>query len=162
MSNNRRRPASWINVWWPVLLAIAVIFLESTQMMGSNNTSAPLRHLCEVFLGPISDARWEMIHFYIRKSGHFFGYGLMGLTWLRAWAISRPRMSVGLCTVAALASTAFIASCDEWHQSELPNRTGTPHDVLIDTTGALVLILIFFAFRRIFHPIFFRRVVPRG
>lgn len=163
MSSNRPRPASWMNVWWPVLLAITVIFIESTQLMGANNTSGPLRHFCELLLGhPIADARWETVHFYIRKSGHFFGYGLMGIAWLRAWAISRPRMSVGLCTLAALASTAFVASCDEWHQSELPNRTGTPHDVLIDTCGALTLILLFFALRRLFHPLFFRRVVPRS
>jgi VanZ family protein len=162
MSNNRRQPASWMSAWWPVLLAITIIVLESTQMMGSSNTSGPLRHLVEFFFGKIADSHWETVHFYIRKSGHFFGYGLMGLAWLRGWAISRPRLTMLSCALAAVASTAFIASCDELHQSTLPNRTGTPHDVLIDTAGALVLILVVLAGKKLFRPLFFRRIARRA
>ncbi len=42
----------------------------------------------------------------------------------------------------ALVGTALVATCDEWHQSFLPNRTGTPYDVLLDCCGALVMLII--------------------
>jgi VanZ family protein len=52
----------------------------------------------------------------------------------------------------ALLGTAMVASCDEWHQSYLPNRTGTPWDVLLDCCGALTLQLIVYLYLRIFRP----------
>jgi len=52
----------------------------------------------------------------------------------------------------ALLGTALVASCDEWHQSYLPNRTGTPWDVLLDCTGAIVLQLIIYVFMRTIRP----------
>jgi hypothetical protein len=39
----------------------------------------------------------------------------------------------------ALLGTALVASCDEWHQTFLPNRTGTPWDVLLDCCGHAAL-----------------------
>ena len=48
--------------------------------------------------------------------------------------------------------TALVASCDEWHQTYLPNRTGTPWDVLLDCTGAITLQLIVYIFMRTFKP----------
>jgi VanZ family protein len=44
--------------------------------------------------------------------------------------------------VLAILSTAVIASCDEFHQSFIPGRTGTPVDVLLDASGACTLCLI--------------------
>ena len=52
----------------------------------------------------------------------------------------------------ALLGTAIIASGDEFHQTFLPNRTGTPWDVLLDCCGALVMQWFVFAFMRLFRP----------
>jgi VanZ family protein len=38
--------------------------------------------------------------------------------------------------------TYLIASCDELHQTFLPNRSGSIWDVLIDCSGALVMQLL--------------------
>jgi VanZ family protein len=38
-----------------------------------------------------------------------------------------------------------VASLDEWHQSYLPSRTGSIHDVFLDTCagiGAQILVLL--------------------
>ena len=45
-------------------------------------------------------------------------------------------------TVLAIVSTAIVASCDEYHQSFIPSRTGSPYDVLLDTCGASALCLL--------------------
>jgi VanZ family protein len=35
--------------------------------------------------------------------------------------------------------TLFIASCDEFHQLFLPNRTGSIWDVMVDCAGGLLM-----------------------
>jgi VanZ family protein len=131
-----------LRVWLPVALGIAVIAFESTEWMGADRTDSPLRWVWQHLFGPVADARWPMIHHLIRKCGHFVGYGLIGLAWLRAWWMTLPGSRFLLDALLALAGTALIASADEFHQTFLPNRTGTFHDVVLDCMGALTQIAI--------------------
>jgi VanZ family protein len=128
-------------------LAICVIAIESTADFGADHTSGPLRWLWQHLFGPVSNARWAMLHHDLRKTGHFLGYGTMGLLWLRAWWMSLPRAAFLLNAALALVGTAAVASLDEYHQSFLPNRTGIPSDVLLDCSGALVLVLLYLLLR---------------
>jgi VanZ family protein len=152
MSNSRRGPWFWIGAWLPVLIGIAIIATESQEFMGADHTAGPLRLAFQLIFGPVSDARWDMIHHLIRKSGHFVGYGLVGLTWLRAWWLTLPRSQFVYDALLALMGTGLVASCDEWHQSFLPNRNGSPWDVLLDCTGAIALQLIVYVTMRLFKP----------
>ena len=52
-----------------------MIALESTATMSSDNTSRWLYPLWVHLFGPISPARWAVVHHLIRKTGHFVGYG---------------------------------------------------------------------------------------
>ncbi len=153
MSNNRTRSLGyWINVWLPVVVGIAVIVLESTEWFGSDHTSGPLRRIFEAFFGHVSNAHWEIIHHYLRKSGHFLGYGFIGLAWLRAWWLTLPHSRFLPDAFLALLGTALVATCDEWHQTFIPNRTGSPWDVLLDCTGVICLQLLVYIFMRSFKP----------
>jgi VanZ family protein len=152
MSSSRRALRYWINVWLPVVLGVAVIALESTEFMGSDHTRGPLRWLFQAIFGPIGDARWDDIHHLIRKSGHFLGYGVIGLAWLRAWWMTLPHSRFLPDALLALLGTAAVASADEWHQAFLPNRTGSPWDVLLDCCGAITLQLLVYIFMRTFRP----------
>ena len=142
----------WVSAWLPVAIGIGVIMLESTELMGSDHTSHPLRWLLEAIFGPVGDARWEVIHHLIRKCGHFFGYGALGMIWLRAWWMTLPRSSFLPDAVLALLGTALVASYDEWHQSYLPNRTGSALDVLLDCSGAIALQLAVYIYMRMMRP----------
>ncbi|KAA6460091.1 VanZ family protein [Acidobacteria bacterium AB60] len=162
MSNRPRYGARrgllwWVRVWGPVLLAIAVICIESTEMMGADNTSGPLRALYEMIFGHVPGRRWDLIHHYIRKSGHFIGYGLVGLAWLRAWWFTIPHSRFLQDSLLAMAGTALVAAADEYHQSFLPNRTSSPWDVLLDCCGALTMQLIVYIFMRLVRPKRLRR-----
>jgi len=152
MSSSRGGLKFWIGVWWPVAVGIAIIMLESTEYLGSDHTSSPMRLIFQAIFGPVSDARWEIIHHLIRKSGHFIGYGLLGLAWLRAWWMTLPHSVFVQDAMLALLGTATTASADEYHQSFLPNRSGTPWDVLLDCCGAITLQFIVYVFMRIFKP----------
>ncbi len=143
----RSRTAYLALVWVPVLVMLLVIVRESTDGFSSMHTGAMLRPLLEAIAGPIGDDRWETIHHVLRKTGHFLGYGTLGLTWLRAWLLTwlmplrlrstdvwrRWALQMAICC------TAVVASLDELHQTHIPSRTGLATDVLLDTFGALVL-----------------------
>jgi VanZ family protein len=141
-----------------MLMAIAT---ESTHTFSSDHTSGWLRAIYQAVAGQISDARWLEIHHYIRKTGHFTGYGLLGLAWLRAWLIFwRVPMKHrsegvwrGYAMVMAIACTTLIASLDELHQSFLADRTGMVSDVWLDTSGAVSLILLSVLIAKLLRPV---------
>ncbi len=152
----RQRTNGWrqLWVWLPVLAAMASIATESTDTFSAAHTDGWLRPLFESVLGRIRDATWDELHHLIRKTGHFCGYGTVCLMFLRAWLLELGRRvnvrkslwRLRSCLLAVL-STAGIASLDEWHQSHIPSRTGTPVDVALDTSGALFtccLVWLFF------------------
>ncbi len=145
-------PRFWINAWWPVAAGTAIIALESTVYFGADRTSGPLRSIFQAFFGPVSDATWQVLHHSIRKSGHFIGYGALGLAWLRAWWMSLPGSRFLVDAMLALTGTALVAICDEWHQKFLPNRTGSPWDVLLDCCGALLMQWAVYFYARLMHP----------
>jgi VanZ family protein len=139
----------WFSVWTPVVIAVAVICAESTTTFSSQNTSSWLRPILQAIFGVFSDSNWDTFHHFLRKSGHFVGYGTVGFTFLRAWLhmLGRNAPTSLLSwrvesTILAIFSTAIVASCDEFHQTFLPGRSGTPVDVLLDTAGASSLSLL--------------------
>jgi len=152
MWSRRRGLTYWVSAWLPVAVGIWIILIESTEMFGSDHTSGPLRWLFESMFGPVTDSRWEVLHHLIRKSGHFLGYGFIGLAWLRAWWMTLPRSRFIHDAFLALLGTALVASADEWHQTFLPNRTGSPWDVLLDCCGAITLQVMVYVFMRTFKP----------
>jgi VanZ family protein len=138
-----------MRTWMPVLVFAMIVAVESTTYLGSDRTSAPLRRLAEMICGHGVDAQWVLIHHFIRKTGHFVGFGIFSLVCFRgfwitlqgvAFQILRQLRAHGL----AILSTFLIASADEFHQSFLPNRTGQFSDVLLDCSGAAVLCLVLF------------------
>jgi VanZ family protein len=150
--NDRRNLWFWVRAWLPVVLAIAVIATESTEYFGADRTSGPFRLVFEYLFGAVGPDRWDAIHHIIRKTGHFIGYGLVGLSWLRAWWMTLPESNFLQDALLALLGTAAVASADEIHQTFLPNRTGLASDVVIDCCGAIALQLLVYLFMRLFRP----------
>jgi len=152
MSSEHRGLRFWLSAWLPVVLGILVIAVESTQYLGAEYTSGPFRWIYQAIFGPVSNARWGEIHFLIRKSGHFLGYGLICLAWLRAWWMTLPHSRLLFVSALALLGTAVVSASDELHQFFLPDRTGTPWDVLLDCCGAIVMQLLVYMLVRLFWP----------
>ena len=72
--------------------------------------------------------------FVLRKLVHMTEYGLLWFLWQRAFDGDRP----GLAAAIAIAYSAT----DEFHQSFVDGRHGTPRDVGIDATGVAIAVLI--------------------
>lgn len=145
----RARLQAQMRTWLPVLACAMVFAVESTSYLGADRTSAPLQRIAEAIFGYGVGVHWEFIHHFIRKTGHFMGYGLFCLVcfrgfWIelqgRASRLSRQLRAHGLAILATFA----VAGADEFHQSFLPNRCGQFSDVVLDTCGGVALGLVLF------------------
>ncbi len=137
-----------LKAWIAAILWLIVIAIESSAYLSAHNTSRILYPVLHFLFG-MNWERFEYWHFYIRKSGHVFGYGLLSILLFRAWRETLPAMSGAKWTsrwaIIAVLGTALVASLDEWHQSFIPSRTGTPRDVLLDTcAGIAAQFLLYF------------------
>jgi VanZ family protein len=142
-----------LKAWIALILWLIVISIESTAYLSSQNTSRflfPLLH----FLFGIDYARFAPWHFLLRKTGHVFGYGLLSILFFRAFRETLPaaggaRWSFRWAGIAVL-GTILVASLDEWHQSYIPTRTGTLHDVILDSCAGMAaqLVLFFYPWKR--------------
>lgn len=151
MLDNRRRVL--FSAWVPAALCVLLVFLSSSNAFSSDNSSHLLRPLLQDIFGPLSNYFWQSLIYDIRKTGHFLGYGFISLIFFRAWRMTfRLSRSYSAVTASlraaaiALLSTLVLSSLDEFHQSFLPKRTGSPFDVLLDMCGAVTCHLIAFAF----------------
>ena len=125
-----------LSAWLPVAFWLCVIAFESTDMMSSEHTGHWLYAFIRSIFGPVNPQYFEIFHFFLRKAGHFVGYGILSLLCLRALRMTFVSTLLRF-SAAAIAFTAAVASLDEWHQSFIPSRTGTAHDVLLDTFAAI-------------------------
>ena len=131
---------------------LGLIAFESTNTLSAANTGRflyPLLH----FLFGLDLIRFLTWHFLLRKTGHVIGYAVLSLLFYRAWKTTitvsgNPRWSIVWARIA-FTMTTLVASLDEWHQTFLPSRTGTVHDVLLDSAAALVAQVSIYAWFRI-------------
>ena len=137
--------------WALTLLWIAVIFAES--FVGSaHNTGSVLYPVLRFFFPHMAFARMVQIHHFLRKGGHFFGYGVLSLTLYHSWwttlavRVAPVRRSWRemlrawnwRAALLALAGTLAVAGLDEFHQSFDSGRTASVSDVALDELGGLL------------------------
>lgn len=95
--------------WLPLLICMAVIFWFSDQPKDA-----------------IMDfGTWDLL---IKKGAHMLGYAGLAVA---------AYIATGRYWLAWLIAVLYAMS-DEFHQTFVPGRTGTPTDVLIDALGAAV------------------------
>jgi VanZ family protein len=115
----------------PALLVMAIIFILSAQPSGHED-----KPFIEVLL---------------RKLGHVTGYFLLALAWWRALRELGLSHSLAAQLRGAALISVLYAVTDEFHQTFVEGRSGTPVDVLIDAIGiglACLLVTRLYARRR--------------
>ena len=151
-STSSQRGLILLSAWLPAIFCMAMIGVSSSDNFSSDHTSHFLRPLLQSIFGAFNDVVWARLLYGIRKIGHFFAYGFVSLIFFRAarmtFRIRRNRSAVTATLRAAsvaLVMTLMLCGLDEFHQSFLPERTGSPFDVLLDMCGAITCHLIVFA-----------------
>ena len=138
--------------WWYVVVWLGVIRLESTDAASSDNTLGVIHSILALL--HITGWAWQ-VNFVLRKTGHFMGYGILavlvfialrntnrdrlrsllprkwGTIWHDVWRLQWVLLGLGVCVITA--------ALDEMHQTFIPSRTGRWQDVVIDTSGGIVL-----------------------
>ena len=107
-----------LDLWLPPLVLMGVIFALSAQ--------------------PSLDSGLGVVDQIGRKLIHFGEYALLCFLWWRALAsVTTPRRAALLAFLIA----SGYAATDEFHQTFVDGRHGTPVDWLIDSAGAALVAL---------------------
>ena len=118
------------------LLWVVVIFTFSLQPADASNqiSSGLVRKIVELFIPNISEKGWEILHFLIRKAGHFTEFFVLGVFSVLALLQTKIRFEKSL----GLSFCAMVATIDETIQLFVVGRSGQVSDVVLDSVGALV------------------------
>jgi VanZ family protein len=120
VTRSRITPLAALTLWAPPIVLMAVIFALSAQ--------------------PDLSSGLGTLDVILRKAAHMAEYGLLVFLWWRALReLTTTRAALAISVAIALAYSAT----DEYHQSLVEGRHGTPVDVLIDAVGmAAVAVLL--------------------
>jgi VanZ family protein len=133
----------------PAILWMALIFLGSTDMLSAEHTSRFLVPFLRWLDPQISFATLNAIQFGIRKLGHLTEYAILAMLLWRAFGSgTRWQMKMSILVLLAALACAIFAASDEFHQSFVPSRTPSPHDVMIDICGAFLGLAVCWMFAR--------------
>lgn len=128
-----------LRAWIPTLLWLCVLALFSTDTFSAEHTGSVLTKILHALFGRISSRLFQEIHFLVRKTAHFVSYGTLGAFAFFSWRATFPmqrRWTIRWSTMA-LALVAVAAGLDEFHQSFVPSRTSSLHDVFLDLMGGI-------------------------
>ncbi len=118
--------------WGPAILWAGIIFYFSTDQFSSSNTSSFLEPLLSAVFSGITPRQFEVIHFVIRKLGHWTEYFIFSLLLIRALSRGLRKKLDLPYAILILAAVLFYAMSDEFHQVFVPSRTPSLADVGID------------------------------
>lgn len=152
--NTCRNNVGMILSWGAVILWMALIFILSSQAAEqsaqlSNGITEVIIRIIEK-LAPNIKPDIGGISYFVRKNAHFIAYMVLGILASNALGKRRPSRRPGRNSgIYAFLVCVIYAISDEVHQLFVPGRAGQAMDVLIDSAGALVGIVVFFIFRKL-------------
>jgi VanZ family protein len=131
-------PPRKLRAWIPTLLWLCVLAAFSTDAFSAEHTGSVLLKILRALFGHIPHHVFQQIHFYVRKSAHFCSYGFLGALAFFSWRTTFPAPTrwTFRWSVLAVLLVAVAAASDEYHQSFIPSRTSSVHDVFLDVVGA--------------------------
>jgi len=140
------RAGRFVSYWVPVLAWMLLMFVGSTDILSAEHTSRFLIPFLHWLDPQISIGTIATIHVALRKFGHLSEYAILAALLWRGLRGSFNRASKTILALGTFLLAAAFASSDEFHQSFVPSRTASVHDVMIDCIGALVAVLLCLVF----------------
>lgn len=123
----------FLSFWLPVLAWMAFIFIGSTDLMSAAHTSRFIGPFLRWFAPDIADTTIASVQLIVRKCGHLTEYAVLAALLFRAF-----RQHLEGAFWPAFLVAALYAGLDEFHQSFVATRTGSPWDTATDCAGAFV------------------------
>jgi magnesium-transporting ATPase (P-type) len=142
---------TWLRAWWPALLWAIFISILSTNTFSAENTSTIIEPIFRWLFPHLSLSTVDLLHHLVRKSAHFTEYFIFSLLLYHGIRASHndTRPWHWTWALAAWLIAAVYSVFDEVHQIFVPSRGPSPWDSLLDSTGALLaLLVLFWLYRR--------------
>ena len=130
----------FVKYWVPVIAWMLLILGASGDLMSAEHTS---RFLVPFLLWCKPDISVEMlalIHLCVRKAAHLTEYAILALLLCRA--LNRGTNFKAATSTMSMIACVLAATGDEFRQSFVQSRGASPWDVMIDTAGAILGLLI--------------------
>ncbi|MGO9449958.1 MAG: VanZ family protein [Candidatus Binataceae bacterium] len=115
--------------WLPIAIWAAVAFTFSTRLFSGANTLAIDAPILRWLFPAISSLCVGVMSLLVRKAAHFTEYAILFWLLVRGPLKGRPFAAMAICIGYAL--------LDEGHQTFVPGRIASLHDVALDSTGAM-------------------------
>ena len=126
-----------------MLVWVGVIFLGSTDLMSAEHTSRFIVPFLRWLKPDISAETLASIHFILRKCAHVGEYAVLGLLLLRAATLmTNFKRSIPIRYLSLLGVCLLVAATDEFHQTFVGSRDASVRDIMIDSAGAILGLLI--------------------
>jgi VanZ family protein len=125
-----------------------VIFIDSTDLMSAEHTSRFIVPFLRWLKPDISPGSLSAIHFIIRKCAHLSEYAILALLLLRASTYLTNLKRTAILCASVWAACVLVAVTDEFHQTFVASRTPSVADVMIDSAGAVLGLVIGAVFAR--------------
>ncbi|NLL19912.1 MAG: VanZ family protein [Clostridia bacterium] len=145
MISRKNRQLMLLISWAAVILWMAFIFALSAQPREqSNQLSVGITEkIVDAVERAVPDREIDIERFnvVVRKNAHFFAYLVLGVlvaNGLRVSGIKGPKVYIWALLICIL-----YAASDEVHQLFVPGRGGQVRDVVIDTVGGTVGLLLY-------------------
>jgi VanZ family protein len=127
----------------PLLIWLGVIFLGSTDLMSAEHTSRFIVPFLRWLKPDISPETLASIHFIFRKCAHVSEYAILALLLFRAAIfMTNLKRSLVILYVSVWGACLIVAATDEFHQTFVASRGATVTDIMIDSGGAILGLLI--------------------
>lgn len=132
--------AGTVLLWIAAIAWAAVLFYFSGQD-GAESSELSLKvtkYVMRIF--PSLPFELEQVHIFVRKTAHFCIFALEGFLLGLAMMKTLPERWLG--GVLATVSCAVVAVLNEYHQSFSEGRSCEVRDMIIDSSGALLGVLV--------------------
>lgn len=127
----------------PSFVLMIIIFMFSNQ---TGNESAGLSLKIVSFIQDMFPfiTSQDLLHFLVRKAAHMTEYALLTLTFI--YGYYHCQITHKKIYILSISSTFLYACTDEMHQLLIGGRAGQLTDVLIDSSGGMIALILFYIF----------------
>ena len=132
-----------VSRWMPVIAWMLLIFAGSSDVLSAEHTSRFVVPFLRWLEPDIPAETLASIHFIVRKCTHVGEYAVLWLLLLRAATLmTNSRRSIPILYVSVLGVCLIVAVTDEFHQTFVASRGASVRDIMIDTSGAVLGLVI--------------------
>lgn len=152
MRRNSGAAAAFLTAVMPAVIMMCLIFWFSARPadQSSRQSGVIVRAIVSTVdhISGLTDSEKqhlsEKLEWPVRKAAHMTEYGVLALCFF--WALYSYGIRWG--RLLSLLLAALYACTDEFHQTFVPGRDGSPRDVFIDTAGAAVFLTVLWIIQR--------------